>query len=214
MKMMRQRDAAWLIMAAVVAISGCHSRAGSPQASGAKASAVAPKIPYAVFETSMGRIVIRLFPDAAPKAVDNFISLATGKKKWTDPVSNQLTERPLYNGTRFFRVMPGFIIQGGSPADQKFGGPGYTFEDEFSPKRVFSKPGLVAMANAGPNSNGSQFFITLAPVPWLDNKHTIFGEVSEGLGVAEAISKVPRSEDGEDMPLQPVTLREIRVEYR
>jgi peptidyl-prolyl cis-trans isomerase A (cyclophilin A) len=165
---------------------------------------------YAVIYTSMGDIVCRLFPKDAPKAVANFRELATGTKLWTNPRTGRKTRRPLYSGTIFHRVIPQFMIQGGDPLGNGSGDPGYKFADEFSPDHTFDKPGMLAMANSGPDTNGSQFFITVAPTPWLNGKHTIFGEVVSGQDVADKISEVPRN--GEDKPDTPVKI--IRVAVR
>src|SRR4051794_30630845 len=145
---------------------------------------------YATFDTTFGRIVIRLFPDDAPKTVENFVSLATGTREWTDPKTGMKAKKPLYDGTVFHRVIPEFMIQGGDPLGRGTGGPGYKFEDEFGSGRKFDRPGLLAMANAGPNTNGSQFFITVIPTPWLNNKHTIFGEVVKGQDIIERVANV------------------------
>jgi len=165
---------------------------------------------YAVIYTSMGDIVCRLFPKDAPKAVANFRGLATGTKVWTDPRTGKKTRRPLYSGTVFHRVIPQFMIQGGDPLGDGSGDPGYKFEDEISPDHSFDKPGVLAMANSGPDTNGSQFFITVAPTPWLNGKHTIFGEVVSGQDVVDRISEVPRND--QDKPLTPVKI--IRISIR
>ena len=163
---------------------------------------------YATLVTSKGEIRVRLFDDTAPTTVDNFVGLATGTKTWkTRFGENQNT--PLYPNTVFHRVIPGFMIQGGDPLGNGTGGPGYKFADEFGGGRTFDKPGYLAMANAGPNTNGSQFFITVVPTPWLDGKHTIFGEVVEGQDVADAISTVPSVGD---RPNVDVVLKEVRIE--
>lgn len=164
---------------------------------------------YAVIYTSMGNIVCRLFDKDAPKAVTNFRGLATGSKAWTDPVSGEAKHTPLYSGTIFHRVIPQFMIQGGDPAGTGMGGPGYEFEDEFDSNHTFDHPGVLAMANSGPNTNGSQFFITVAPTPWLNGKHTIFGEVVSGQDVVDEISQVPR--DAQDKPLTPVKIVRISI---
>lgn len=164
---------------------------------------------YAVIYTSMGDIVCRLFENEAPKTVANFVGLATGKKAWTNPADGKLEHRPLYSGTTFHRVIPDFMIQGGDPAGNGTGDPGYKFEDEFSDTLTFNRPGLLAMANSGPNTNGSQFFITVAPTEWLNHHHTIFGEVVSGQEVVDAISKVPR--DSEDKPLTPIKILRIAI---
>lgn len=160
---------------------------------------------YAYFETSLGRIVCRLVPDVAPLAVQNFVELAEGKKRWYNEAERKWQERPYYEGLTFHRVIPEFMIQGGDYRGNGTGGVGYTFKDEFSPNLKFDRPGRLAMANAGPGTNGAQFFITVAPTPWLDKKHTIFGEIVEGQDVADAVSKTQR--DARDKPLKPVTMR-------
>ncbi|MBI4424736.1 MAG: peptidylprolyl isomerase [Elusimicrobia bacterium] len=180
----------------------------------APAASAPAKTPYAVFETTQGKIVARLFPGDAPKAVETFVGLATGQKSWTDPRTGQAQSKPLYDGTIFHRVIPGFMIQGGDPLGNGMGGPGFRFEDEFQSGRAFDKPGLLAMANSGPNTNGSQFFITLGPTPWLNNRHTIFGEVVEGQAVVEAIAAVPRAQDGSDRPNQPQVIQSLKIESR
>ena len=166
---------------------------------------------YAKFDTSEGTIVCRLFEKEAPKTVQNFIDLAEGKRDWTHPVSNKKSKDRLYDGTIFHRVIPNFMIQGGDPAGSGFGGPGYQFEDETrgSPHK-FDKPGKLAMANAGPNTNGSQFFITVAPTGWLTGKHTIFGEVVEGQDIADKIANVPRGK--QDKPAKDVVVRSVTIE--
>jgi peptidyl-prolyl cis-trans isomerase A (cyclophilin A) len=164
---------------------------------------------YATMKTSMGEIVIRLFEDRAPKTVANFVELATGTKAWSDPKSGQQVKRPLYNGTIFHRVIPNFMIQGGDPLGIGSGGPGYRFPDEFHPELRHDKPGILSMANAGPNSNGSQFFIIHQATPWLDGKHSVFGEVVKGHDVVEAIGNAPR--DARDKPLTDIVLTEVVV---
>ncbi len=166
---------------------------------------------YAVFNTSEGTIVCRLFEKEAPKTVANFVDLAEGKREWTHPVSRKKSKDHLYDGTIFHRVIPNFMIQGGDPAGTGMGGPGYQFEDETkgSPHK-FDKPGKLAMANAGPNTNGSQFFITVAPTTWLTGNHTIFGEVVEGYEVAEKIVGVPRSR--QDKPNKDVVVTAVVIE--
>src|SRR5262250_1414288 len=166
---------------------------------------------YAIFDTTMGQIVCRLFDKNAPKTVQNFTDLAQGKREWTHPVTRQKTTQPLYDGTIFHRVIPNFMIQGGDPAGTGFGGPGYQFEDETkgSPHN-FDKPGKLAMANAGPNTNGSQFFITVAPTQWLAGKHTIFGELVEGQDVLQKIVSAPRNR--QDKPNHDVVLQKVIIE--
>jgi peptidyl-prolyl cis-trans isomerase A (cyclophilin A) len=145
---------------------------------------------YAVFKTSRGSITVKLFEKDAPKTVDNFVGLATGKKEWIDPRTGQKSKAPLYDGTAFHRVIPDFMIQGGDPLGTGTGGPGYRFEDEFQSGKRFDKPNLLAMANAGPNTNGSQFFITEVATPHLNGRHTIFGEVVKG---QELVPKIGRA---------------------
>jgi peptidyl-prolyl cis-trans isomerase A (cyclophilin A) len=166
---------------------------------------------YATIETNQGTIVCKLFEKEAPKTVANFTELAEGKRDWKDGVSGKKGPGPLYNGTIFHRVIPEFMIQGGDPSGTGMGGPGYKFEDETkgSPHK-FDKPGKLAMANAGPGTNGSQFFITVAATPWLTGNHTIFGEVVEGYDVVEKISKLPRNR--QDKPNADVTVNSVTIE--
>lgn len=164
---------------------------------------------YATMKTRMGDIVLLLFEDKAPKTVANFVGLADGSKEWTDPKTRQPVKRPLYNGTIFHRVIPGFMIQGGDPLGNGMGGPGYRFEDEFHPDLKHSKAGVLSMANAGPNTNGSQFFITHKATPGLDSRHAVFGEVVKGQEVVVAIGNVPR--DFRDRPLKEVVLQEVII---
>jgi peptidyl-prolyl cis-trans isomerase A (cyclophilin A) len=165
---------------------------------------------YATLETSMGPIRVRLFPDTAPKTVENFIGLATGTKPWRNPATGAQEQGPLYEGTVFHRVIPNFMIQGGDPLGTGRGGPGYQFEDEVDGPRRFDRPGYLAMANAGPGTNGSQFFITQVPTPWLDGKHTIFGEVVEGMEVVDAIAKVDT--DPSDRPVEELRLERVTID--
>ena len=166
---------------------------------------------YAVFNTTEGKITVRLFESEAPKTVKNFIELAEGKKEWTHPTTRAKSSDKLYHGTIFHRVIPDFMIQGGDPAGNGMGGPGYRFEDETSgSKHKFDKPGKLAMANSGPNTNGSQFFITTANTDWLTGKHTIFGEVVEGYDIVEKISKVPTA--SQDRPKTAVVLESVTIE--
>ena len=166
---------------------------------------------YAEFDTSEGRIVCRLFEKDAPKTVKNFIDLAEGKRDWADRVSGKKGPGPLYSGTIFHRVIPNFMVQGGDPSGTGTGGPGYQFEDETrgSPHK-FDKAGKLAMANAGPNTNGSQFFITVAATAWLTGNHTIFGEVVEGQDVVDKIVNVPRNK--QDKPNKDVVVKGIKIE--
>jgi peptidyl-prolyl cis-trans isomerase A (cyclophilin A) len=168
---------------------------------------------FATLHTSMGDIEVRLFPLQAPKTVQNFVGLADGSQEWKDPKTGQkVTDRPLYDGTVFHRVIEGFMVQGGDPLGSGRGGPGYNFKDEFSPDLAFTRPYLLAMANSGPNTNGSQFFITVAPTAWLTGKHTIFGEVVSGTEVVDSIVAVPK--DRQDRPRQDVSITSIEIERR
>jgi peptidyl-prolyl cis-trans isomerase A (cyclophilin A) len=165
---------------------------------------------YAVFETSQGTIVFRLFEKEAPLTVANFIGLAEGTKEFKDPRTGQKVKRPFYDGLTFHRVIPKFMVQGGCPLGTGTGDPGYRFADEFHASLRHDKAGKLSMANAGPGTNGSQFFITVAPTPWLDNKHAIFGDVIEGLDVATKISELPRGAN--DKPKETVILKSVRIE--
>lgn len=196
-----------------------HSHAAETDA-GAPPAAPTPKIApettsirqlRAVFDTSMGRMVCQLFPRRAPKTVANFVGLATGSKRWTNPATHkEMIHKPLYNGTTFHRVIPGFMIQGGDPTGTGMGGPGYKFDDEIVPGLDFDVAGRLAMANAGPNTNGSQFFITLAPASSLDQHYSIFGQCdSPSVLVAESIAQVPR--DRRNKPTEPVYLKKVTI---
>lgn len=166
---------------------------------------------YAIFNTSEGTIVCRLFDKDAPKTVQNFTDLAEGKREWRHPSTGKKSSDKLYDGTIFHRVIPDFMIQGGDPQGTGMGGPGYQFEDETrGSSHKFDQPGKLAMANAGPNTNGSQFFITVAPTQWLTGKHTIFGEVVEGYDVVEKIAKAPRGRN--DRPNKDVKLESVTIE--
>ena len=167
----------------------------------------APQTLRAVLKTTMGDITCELYPDKAPMTVDNFIGLATGKKEWRNPASRAKMHKPLYDGTIFHRVINGFMIQGGDPLGNGAGDPGYSFKDEFSSLR-FDEPGRLAMANSGPNTNGSQFFITQVPVPHLNNHHTIFGQCTP-MTVINAIARVPT--DPNDKPFKPVKLIHVSI---
>jgi peptidyl-prolyl cis-trans isomerase A (cyclophilin A) len=164
----------------------------------------------ATLQTNQGTIVVRLFPDQAPKTVRNFAELAQGSREWTDPRTRSATTAKLYDGTIFHRIIPNFMIQGGDPLGTGTGGPGYQFADEFHPDLRFDRPYLLAMANAGPGTNGSQFFITTVPTPHLNGKHTIFGEVIEGQDVIDAISRVET--DRRDRPAKDVVLESVNIE--
>ena len=166
---------------------------------------------YAIFNTSEGNIVCRLFEKDAPKTVQNFTDLAEGKREWVHPNTRKKSSDRLYDGTIFHRVIPNFMIQGGDPQGTGMGGPGYQFEDETrGSSHKFDKPGKLAMANSGPNTNGSQFFITVAPTDWLTGKHTIFGEVIEGQDVVDKIANLPRGR--QDRPNKDVKLQSVEIE--
>jgi peptidyl-prolyl cis-trans isomerase A (cyclophilin A) len=167
-------------------------------------------MPTATFVTSLGEFTVRLMPEHAPRTVANFTELATGAREWTHPRTGQRSSDRLYDGTVFHRVIGDFMIQGGDPLGQGTGGPGYQFEDEVPDTGPsFDRPGLLAMANAGPGTNGSQFFVTVVPTPWLTGKHTIFGEVTEGMDVVRAIATTPT--DAQDRPREPVVLQRVDV---
>ncbi len=164
----------------------------------------------ATMRTNQGTIVLRLLPDHAPQTVENFVELAEGSREWADPKSGQRTSARLYDGTIFHRVIPRFMIQGGDPLGTGTGGPGYKFADEFHPALSFSKPGLLAMANSGPGTNGSQFFITTVPTPHLNGRHTIFGEVVSGMEVVDAISNAKTGRN--DRPVSDVVIESVVID--
>lgn len=164
---------------------------------------------YAVIDTTLGEITCELFADKAPITVQNFVGLANGTKEFVDPQSRERTKRPFYNGLIFHRVIPKFMIQGGCPLGSGTGGPGYKFQDEFTDELSFDQPGRLAMANAGPGTNGSQFFITVAPTDWLDNHHTIFGQVVQGMDVVSKIVGTPRGSG--DRPNTPVVMNAVKI---
>jgi|SRR5919198_952545 peptidyl-prolyl cis-trans isomerase A (cyclophilin A) len=166
---------------------------------------------YAHFTTSEGNFTVQLFEKDAPKTVENFVGLAQGTKEWTDPKTGEKVKKPFYNGLIFHRVIANFMIQGGDPVGVGTGGPGYKIPDEFASGRKLEKPGILAMANAGPNTGGSQFFITLAPTPWLNGKHTVFGEVVEGMDVVNKIGATQTTKPG-DKPVKPIVIQSIRIE--
>ncbi len=165
----------------------------------------------ATLHTNHGDIVIELFPNHAPETVSNFVGLATGEKEWTDSRTGAKSNEKLYDGTVFHRVIAGFMIQGGDPLGQGFGGPGYKFKDEFHPELNFDRPYLLAMANAGPGTNGSQFFITVAATEWLNRKHTIFGEVKDAASqsVVDKIATTPTG--AQDRPVNAVTINSVTI---
>ena len=183
-----------------------------PDAPAATSAALTrPNGPSVVLDTSMGRITCQFYQRQAPLTVANFIALAEGAKDWTDPATNKKQHnKPLYNGTIFHRVIPDFMIQGGDPIGTGTGDPGYQFADEFDPNLGFDQPGRLAMANSGPNTNGSQFFITTVPTPHLNQKHTIFGQCdASGLLVAQSIALVQT--DSSDKPVTPVVLKKVTI---
>ena len=165
---------------------------------------------FAKFSTTDGDFKVRLFDDKAPKTVANFVGLAEGTQEWTDPKTRQKVKRPFYDGLIFHRVIDGFMLQGGCPMGTGTGGPGYQFADEFGPGLKHDRPGLLSMANAGPNTNGSQFFVTLVPTPWLDNKHAIFGEVVEGMDVVQKIGKTQTGRN--DRPAKDIVINSVQIE--
>ena len=164
---------------------------------------------HAMFHTNKGVIDVKLFEERAPKTVANFVGLATGKRTWTDPESGGKKNEPFYDGVVFHRVIPGFMIQGGDRLGRGTGGPGYNFADEFHPELRHTKAGMLSMANAGPNTNGSQFFITEGPTAHLDNRHAIFGEVVDGMDVVHAIAQSPR--DARDKPREDVRIDRLEI---
>ena len=165
----------------------------------------------AILHTSDGDITIELFPNQAPKTVANFVELATGAKEWVDPNVGEKVKKNLYDGTIFHRVIPGFMVQGGDPLGSGMGGPGYNFADEFHGELNFDRPYLLAMANAGPNTNGSQFFITVAPTTWLNRKHSIFGEVKDAASQA-VVDKIAAAKTGaNDKPVQAIKITSVTI---
>ena len=169
---------------------------------------------YAVLSTNRGDIEVKLFPDHAPKTVRNFVELASGEREWLDPRTGAKTTARLYDGTVFHRVISGFMIQGGDPLGTGRGGPGYTFDDEIHPELVFDRPYLLAMANAGPGTNGSQFFLTVGPTPHLNRRHTIFGEVTDAAS-REVVDAISTTKTGRgDRPVEDVVIESVRIERR
>ena len=165
---------------------------------------------HAEFATTEGSFTVRLFDQEVPETVANFVGLAEGTREWTHPGTQQkMTNSPFYDGIVFHRVIEGFMIQGGDPLGQGIGGPGYKFKDEFHPSLRHSKAGILSMANAGPNTNGSQFFITLGPTPHLDNRHSVFGEVTEGMEVVRRIGSTPTGR--QDRPVKDVVINSVKI---
>ncbi|WP_035853425.1 peptidylprolyl isomerase [Kitasatospora azatica] len=169
---------------------------------------------FATLKTNHGDIVVKLFPNHAPKTVSNFVELAEGKREWTHPETGRTSTDRLYDGTVFHRVIEDFMIQGGDPLGRGTGGPGYRFADEFHPDLAFTKPFLLAMANSGPATNGSQFFITVAPTTWLTHKHTIFGEVADEAS-RQVVAEIAGVETGaNDRPAQDVVIESVEISRR
>jgi len=162
------------------------------------------------FDTTLGKFTAELFEDKTPKTVANFAGLAEGSKEWTHPKTKVKSKTPYYDGIIFHRVIRDFMIQGGDPLGLGYGGPGYNFEDEFHPSLRHDRAGILSMANAGPNTNGSQFFVTLGPTPHLDRRHTVFGAVIDGLDVVEKIGKTPT--DKQDRPVTPIVMNKVTIE--
>ena len=187
--------------------------AAKPEASATPAVSAAKHGPgvYAHITTNHGAMIAKLYDKDVPKTVENFVALAEGKKQWRNPRTNTMVRRPYYNNLTFHRIIPKFMIQGGDPEGSGMGGPGFTFADEFNPKLRHSKAGILSMANRGPDTNGGQFFITLAPTPHLNDRHSVFGEVVDGTNTLMAIGKVPTN-GGEGRPLKPVVIKSVRIE--
>ena len=183
-----------------------------PAATTAPATSAAKYGPgvYAHITTNHGTMIARLFVKEAPRTVENFVALAEGKKPWRNPRTKTMVRRPYYNNLTFHRIIPGFMIQGGDPEGTGMGGPGFEFADEFNPKLRHSKAGILSMANRGPNTNGGQFFITLVPTPHLNDRHSVFGELVEGMDTLAAIGKVPTGV--QNRPLKPVIMKSVRIE--
>ncbi|MHB8734042.1 MAG: peptidylprolyl isomerase [Terriglobales bacterium] len=198
-----QRWPGIILLSLLLSLLACHHQAiPGPQP-------VAPGHYTADLQTDLGLIEVELYPNQAPLAVGNFVGLAQGTQPWRDPLTGNVVRRPLYDGLTFHRVIPGFMIQGGDPQGTGEGNPGYQFRNEVHPGLLYDRPGRLAMANAGPDTNGCQFFITTTAQPHLDGKYTIFGQVIGGQDVVQAISKVPR--DAQDKPLTPVHLRAVVI---
>ena len=198
-----------LLAAAAALVCAQEAKKAAPPATPPAAPEREPGL-YATINTSLGTIVCKLFEKEAPLTVANFVGLARGTREWTDPKTGQKVKRPLYNGTIFHRVITRFMIQGGDPLGTGMGDPGYKFKDEFHPTLKFDVPGRLAMANAGPNTNGSQFFITEVPTPHLNGLHTIFGQVVEGQDLVTQIANVPKDSNGK--PRTPVVLKSLRIQ--
>lgn len=200
-----------LLVSFLVVFSVSAFAAGTGKAA-AKSETKKGKDMFAVMETNMGNIKIKLYQEKAPKTVERFVAFAEGTKEWTDPKTKQKVKKPLFDGTIFHRVIDGFMIQGGDPEGTGRGGPGEEFADEFHPELNHAKPGILSSANRGPNTNGSQFFITLAATPWLDQKHAVFGEVVEGMDIVQKIGKTKTGPG--DKPVSDVVLKKVRIERK
>lgn len=197
--MLTSRRALLSVMAALLVSGGLSASAADPGT-------------YAKFVTTEGEFTVKLFDKQAPKTVANFVGLAEGTKEWTDPRTGKKMKKPFYNGLKFHRIIQGFMIQGGDPLGTGTGGPGYEFADEFDPKLRHSKAGILSMANAGPGTNGSQFFITLGPTPHLNNKHSIFGEVVSGMDVVQKLGSVQVG--AQDRPVKDEVIKQLIIERK
>jgi peptidyl-prolyl cis-trans isomerase A (cyclophilin A) len=198
------------LLIAILCLGGFLAAQTTPSEQHAATEKSSKPEPTAVIETTEGNITCTLFPDKAPETVKNFIGLATGKKEWTNPkTGKKVTGTPLYDGVIFHRVIPNFMIQTGDPLGTGTGDPGYSFKDEFSPNLTFDQPGRLAMANSGPNTNGSQFFITEVPTPWLNNHHTIFGQCQD-LDVVKKIARLA-ADPRNNRPYNPPKITHIKI---
>lgn len=198
------------LLASLIAFSSLSYAASDAKKADAKTAPKKGQSMFAIMETSMGNIKIKLFNDKAPKTVERFAGFAEGTIEWVDPKTNKTVKKPLYDGTIFHRVIDGFMIQGGDPEGTGRGGPGKEYPDEFHPELNHTKAGILSSAHRGPNTNGSQFFITLAATPWLDQKHTVFGEVVEGMDIVNKIGKT-KTLPG-DKPATDIVVKKITIE--
>ena len=198
------------LLIAILCLTGFIAAQTTPSEQHAAAEKGSKAEPTAIIETTQGNITCTLFPDKAPETVKNFIGLATGKKEWTNPkTGKKVVGTPLYDGVIFHRVIPNFMIQTGDPLGTGTGDPGYSFKDEFSPALTFDQPGRLAMANSGPNTNGSQFFITEVPTPWLNNHHTIFGQC-QNIDVVKKIARLA-ADPSNNRPYDPPKITHIKI---